>query len=380
MAAKLVSDSDHQFLQQRRFQHALVLCGFYQIIFKAQQLEVGKDQLQAFFPNSDLSFTVDTIAFVANEAINDIRKGVDSVNTAYEEDRQLVALERLQETFFLGEYVPELNLIPKDQRRHLLDLYRAMIEANELAEAKDYNGVSEMAEQIQVLANDFPVNRVLSSIETVKSMSDMAVFAASQYRNLGEIDKARSELQTAIEIWPSNPRREFQQETTRMALPVAGVILDNFAGVRIFAASTRIEWSPVLAAEDPQRRPLLMEVIDQVSRIELLVAQSAELILKAALCSLGALAEAALINEDDVTNKARAELGRVADFVRYLGRAQRQAENDLPAGSLAAYLIAQDIYPASRICREGIEVQAKRIMALVSSKAVVTEESQADAL
>ena len=379
MVAKLQFQSQIiSFLQQRRFQHALVLCGFYQIIFKGsqQQLEVGKDQLSAFFPNSDLSFTVDTIAFIANEAMNDIRKGVDSVTTAYAEDRQLVALERLQETFFLGEYVPELNLIPKAQRRHLLDLYRSMIEANELAEAKDYDGVAEMAEQIHSLAKDFPVNRVLSSIETAKSMSDMAVFAASQYRNLGDIDKARSELQTAIEIWPSNPAiRAFQQETTRMATAGSqGVIaFDNFYKRKDFRGiyENRMELGFALA-EDADRRPLLMEVIDQVSRIELLVAQSAELDTQGEpYAAWELLAEAALINSDDAAlNKARAELApRVADFVRYLDRAQRQADNGLPAGSLAAYLTAQDIYPASRLCREGIETQAKRIMAVAKGRA-----------
>lgn len=362
------------FLQQRRFQHALVLCGFYQLIFKGsqQQLEVGKDQLQAFFPNSDLSFTVDTIAFVSNEAINDIRKGVDSINTAYAEDRQLIALERLQETFFLGEYVPELNLIPKDQRRHLLDLYRGMLEANELAEAKDYNGVAELAAEIHTLASDFPVNRVLSSIETAKSMSDMAVFAASQYRNLGDIDKARDELQTAIEIWPSNPSiREFQQETTRMATAGSqGVIaFDDLYKRKDFRGiyENRMELGFALA-EDAQRRPLLMEVIDQVSRIELLVAQSAELDTQGEpYAAWELLAEAAKISADDAAlNKARAELApRVADFVQYLNRAERQSEDGHPAGSLAAYLTAQDIYPASRLCREGIEKQANQIMALV---------------
>ena len=46
----------------------------------------------------------------------------------------------------------------------------------------------------------------------------MSVFAATQYRNLGDIDKARIELQSAIEIWPSNPAiREFQEETTKLA-------------------------------------------------------------------------------------------------------------------------------------------------------------------
>ena len=208
------------FMLQRRFEHALVLAGFYQSIFKGshQSLEVGKDQLQEFLPGSDLAFTVDSMTFIAREAINDVNMGVDAVNYAYEENRNLIALERLQEVFFLGEYLTELNKIPANQRRHLLELNRGLIEAGELAESKDYIGVSELADEIYKLAEDFPKNRVLSAVETAKSMSDMAVFAASQYRNLGDIDKSRSELQTAIEIWPSNPAiREFQQETTKLA-------------------------------------------------------------------------------------------------------------------------------------------------------------------
>lgn len=138
------------FLIQRRFQHALVLSGFYQLLFKGsqQQLEVGKDDLKQFFPSSDLAFTVDTMSYVAREAINDVKGGTEAVNTAYTEGRQMIALERLQETFFLGEFTPSINLIPTEQRRNLLDLYRGMIEAGELANAKDYNGVAEFAEKL----------------------------------------------------------------------------------------------------------------------------------------------------------------------------------------------------------------------------------------
>ncbi|MBC8369976.1 MAG: hypothetical protein H8E25_08250 [Planctomycetes bacterium] len=133
------------FVLQRRYQHALVLSGFYQLLFKGsqQQLEVGKGELKSFFPNTDMVFTVDMMAFVANEAMADVNKGVDAVNTAYTEDRAILALERLQETFFLGEYMPKLNAIPTQQRRALLDLYRDMLEAVELVEAKDYNGIEQ---------------------------------------------------------------------------------------------------------------------------------------------------------------------------------------------------------------------------------------------
>lgn len=360
------------FMQQRRFQHALILCGFYNLLFKGsqQQLEVGRDDLKSFFPNSDLSFTVDTLAFIAREAINDIEKGVAAVNTAYAEGRQMIALERLQETFFLGEYVPELNLIPTEQRRALLDLYRMMIEAGELAEAKDYEGVEETADKIASIAQDFPHNRVLASLETAKSMSDMAVFAASQYRNLGDIDKAREELQTAITIWPSNPAiRDFQLETTRLA--TAGS-----QGVQVFddlykrndkrgIYDRRMELGFALA-DDPMRRPKLMEIVEEVARLELLVKQSDEFLKQGeAYAAWELLEEGAKVDSYDATlNKARADLApRVATFVSHLNRAQRQADAGRPAAALAAYLLAQDHYPASRICREGIEREAAKLVA-----------------
>ena len=359
------------FMLQRRFEHALVLAGFYQSIFKGshQSLEVGKDQLQEFLPGSDLAFTVDSMTFIAREAINDVNKGVDAVNTAYEEKRSLIALERLQEVFFLGEYLTELNKTPVDQRRHLLDLYRSLIEAGELAESKDYIGVSELANEIYKLAEDFPKNRVLSAVETAKSMSDMAVFAASQYRNLGDIDKSRSELQTAIEIWPSNPAiRDFQQETTKLA--TAGS-----QGLQIFddlykrmdrrgIYERRMDLGFALA-DDPQRRPLLMEVVEQVARIDLLVNQSKELVKQGeSYAAWELLVEAAKIDPSDgPMNQARAELAsRVADFVLQIDRAERQAEDGHHAGSLAAYLAAQDIYPVSRLCRQGIQRETSALM------------------
>ena len=262
----------------------------------------------------------------------------------------MIALERLQETFFLGEYSTELNLIPTAQRRDMLDIYRALVEAAELAEAKDYEGVAELAASINALAEDFPIKRVLSSVETAKSMSDMAVFAAVQYRNLGDFDKARTELRRAIEIWPSNPSvREFQTETTKLA--TAGT-----QGVKVFddlyerkdyrgIYEHRMDLGFALA-EDPIRKPLLMEVIKQVSGIELLVAQSNEMLKQGdPYQAWEALAMAARINADDAgLNKARARSGttscrlclasrsggsprRVQSAGRRIGRVSRRAES-----------------------------------------------------
>lgn len=359
------------FLMQRRFEHALVLSGFYQWLFKGshQRLEVGQNQLEQLLPGSDLTYTVDSMSFIAREAINDVGSGVDAVNAAYREGRTMLALERLQEVFFLGEYLTDLNKIPAVQRRHLLDLYRRLIEAGDLAESKDYAGLGVLVEEIAALADDFPRARAISGIETAKSMSDMAVFAASQYRNLGQIDKARAELSQAIEIWPSNPAiREFQMETTKLA--TAGS-----QGVKVFddlyerndrrgIYERRMQLGFALA-DDVERQPLLMEVVDQVARIDLLVRQSAELVKqREAYAAWELLNEASKIDgSDGPLNQARAELApRVSNFVFQVDRAKRQAEEGHHAAALAAYLAAQDIYPASKICRVGIAREATALM------------------
>lgn len=359
------------FLLQRRFQHALILSGFYQKLFKgsAQKLEVGDEQLRNFLPEADLSFTVDTMAFVAREAMNDVGEGVEAVEAAYREGRRMVALERLQEVFFLGEYLPELNRIPKEWRRNLLDLYRGMLEAKKLAEEKDYEGLAEKAEELGELAGDFPKRRVLSAVETAKSMSDMAVFAASQYRNLGDVEKARRELARAVEIWPGNPSvREFQKETTEMA--TAGS-----RGVRVFddlyergdyraIYERRMELGFALS-DDAERRPKFNEVVEKIARVDLLVSQSEELVRQGeAYAAWELLAEAKEMYPDDgPMNRARAELApKVSDFVRLLDRAEEQEQADRSAAALASYLAAREIYPASRICRKGIARVSESLM------------------
>ncbi|MGB0743501.1 MAG: hypothetical protein ACPGSB_03145 [Opitutales bacterium] len=364
------------FLMQRRFEHALILSGFYQMIFKGshQKLEVGKSQLEQFLPGSDLTYTVDSMSFIAREAINDAKKGVDAVNAAYEEKRTMLALERLQEVFFLGEYLTTLNKIPTAQRRHILDLYRSLIEAGDLAEMKDYDGVAELSEKISTLAEDFPEKRVLSAVDSAKGMSNMAVFAASQYRNIGQIDQARAELAQAMQIWPSNPAiREFQMETTKLA--TAGS-----QGVQVFddlyerndrraIYERRMELGFALS-DDSQRKPLFLEVVDEVARIDLLVKQSQELVRQGeAYAAWELLAEASKIDgSDGPMNQARAELApRVADFVLQIDRANRQSEDGQHAGALAAFLAAQDIYPASKICRVGIESEANLLLNGLSS-------------
>ncbi|MCX6936586.1 MAG: hypothetical protein NTU80_01615 [Verrucomicrobia bacterium] len=109
---------------QRRFQHCLIAASFYRYIFKgsAQQLEVGKKELQSFLPSSDLAVTVETLEFLSREAINDTEAAMQAVRANYDEGQLVGALERLQETFFLGEYLPAVAQFEREKKQTLLRL------------------------------------------------------------------------------------------------------------------------------------------------------------------------------------------------------------------------------------------------------------------
>jgi hypothetical protein len=365
------------FMMQRRFHHAQMLASFYQLLFKGsqQKLEVGKEELNAFIPNSDLSFTVDSLLFMAREAINDVRVGVDAVLTAESEGRRLIALERVQETFFLGEHLLELDRIPTQQRRQFLDLYRSMLEAQELANAKDYQGLREMIGTLEELAQDFPAGRMRASIDSAMSVSDMSVFAAAQYRNAGDIKSAREELANAIKVWPTNPTiRDFQTETKRLATASSqGVqIFDDLLkrGDRRGIYTNRMELGFALA-NDNERKQKLMQVVDVLARVDLLIAQSEEMANQGDYFAAWELIQLAFeADADDAPmNRVRAKLApRVAKFVGLLDRAEDAEATSRYAAALNNYLIAQDIYPASRICRIGIERVSQSVLNLAADQ------------
>jgi tetratricopeptide (TPR) repeat protein len=365
------------FMMQRRFHHAQILASFYQLLFKGsqQKLEVGKEELNAFIPNSDLSLTVDSLLFMAREAINDVRVGVDAVLTAESEGRRLIALERVQETFFLGEHLLELDRIPTHQRRQFLDLYRSMLEAQELANVKDYQGLREMIGTLEALAQDFPAGRMRASIDSAMSVSDMAVFAAAQYRNAGDIKSAREELANAIKVWPTNPTiRDFQTETNRLATASSqGVqIFDDLLkrGDRRGIYTNRMELGFSLANDD-QRKQELMQVVDVIARVDLLIAQSEEMANQGDYFAAWELIQLAFeADADDAPmNRVRAKLApRVAKFVGLLDRALDADAENRYAAALNNYLIAQDIYPASRICRIGIERVSQSVLNMAADQ------------
>ena len=356
---------------QRRFQHALIASSFYRYIFKGshQNLEVGKKELSSFLPTTDLALTVETIEFLSREAINDVNSGMASVRSNYDDGRKIGALERLQETFFLGEYLPAVTQFEPARKEALLTLYRKVDEARKLADLRDFEAVIGLTEEIGTLTKDFRSPEVSAAVRSAQRMSTLSLNAAQQAAATGDYAKAQEFVEKAAQLWPLNPA--IKNYTENMASQAdlgtqAAVVFDEaFKRDDFRRIYERRAELAVAFLNDNVRGPQLKAVIDRMSRVEIYLAQTEELLAQNnAFSAWEALAAAAAFAPNDVVlNQRMAQLApRVAEFIGRLDQAKRYESDQRYAAALTQYLAAQDIHPASQLARTGLTRVSESIM------------------
>lgn len=362
---------------QRRFQHALIASSFYRYIFKGshQNLEVGKKELSAFLPSTDLAMTVETIEFLSREAINDVNNGMVAVRANYDDGRKIGALERMQETFFLGEYLPAVTQFEPARKESLLKLYRKIDEARKLADLRDFDAVIALTEEIGTLTKDFRAQEVTSAVRSAQRMSTLSLHAAQQAAATGDYNRAQEFVEKAAQLWPLNPA--INNYTENMASQAdlgaqAAIVFDEALKRDDFRRiyERRAELA-VAFLNDKVRGPQLSAVIDKMARVEIYLAQTEELLAQNnAFSAWEALASATTFAPNDVVlNQRMAQLApRVAEFVGHLDRAKRYEADQRYAASLTQFLAAQDIHPASQLARTGLSRVSEAIMAQLATE------------
>jgi hypothetical protein len=361
---------------QRRFQHALIASSFYRYIFKGshQNLEVGKKELSTFLPSTDLAMTVETIEFLSREAINDVNSGMASVRSNYDDGRKIGALERLQETFFLGEYLPSVTQFEPARKEALLTLYRKVDEARKLADLRDFDAVITLTEEIGTLTKDFRAQEVSSAVRSAQRMSTLSLNAAQQAAATGDYNRAQEFVEKAAQLWPLNPAiknyTENMASQADLGTQAAVVFDDAFKREDFRRIYERRAELAVAFLNDSVRGPQLSAVIDRMARVEIYLAQTEELLAQNnAFSAWEALAGAATFAPNDVVlNQRMAQLApRVAEFVGRLDQAKRYENEQRFAASLTQFLAAQDIHPASQLARTGLTRVSEAIMSQLAT-------------
>ncbi len=351
------------FLLARKFQHANISAYFYRHIYKggAQNFEVGKEEFANFYPVSNILPTNDLMESLATEARNDVREGMITVNTLYDSGQRYTALMRLMETFMLGENEPSVRAFDYEKKKVLHQIYRDAILVKTLADNRDLAAIEEALKRISALADDFPSHEAYSKIRIAKQASNLKVMEARASAFAGNLESAKASITEAAKIWPLNPELDkFTDEVMKMSVGASKYISrfdellerQNYREIMDNAAEFGIA-----LRDNPEKIAKLKEIVSNVSQIDFLIAQAKELGLQGNSYVAWELLEKARAIDaaDPILARAMASLApSVAGYVQILDKARLAEKSGKFIEALNLYLRAQDIFPTSQTCREGI--------------------------
>jgi hypothetical protein len=366
-------------LMARRYRHTLIASSFYRVIFNAgsQDIVVGAKEVKEFFPLSDFVPTLESIDFLSREAINDVSKGMKMVESRMNDGELYGAFERLQETFFLGEYEPVVMVFPLEKKREISALWKNLRELQRVGDERDLAATEGLLNKVRGQANDFPGAQVLSKVNNAMNASNMSLLSAKAAALAGDTTKAQSALEFATKIWPQNPGvKEFanqivsRQDTLAQKVPEFDRLMAEARWREIF--NKKLEYALALA-QDKERSDKLRKVVNRVGELEANIQKASMLAAQNnPYLAWDVIVEIYKTESDDlVLAKTRSDIAPlVAGYAQLIGRAEKLEKEGAEAAALAAWLAAQDMNPASPTCGAAV----KRLARAVAESAVIRSE------
>ncbi|MEY2851576.1 MAG: hypothetical protein RL549_275 [Verrucomicrobiota bacterium] len=206
-----------QLFLQRRFEHVLLANRFYRTLFGDgdNQLRVADDYASSQSAKNKESFgdlaklpkTLGQLDALANEAIRDVREGVESFSFLLEKSELKSSAERLSEAFAIGEYLPEIRLLPRSKKREVLEFTRKTNQLLSALEVKDYERANGLVRELETLSRDFDSAKPMAAIETARTVSALHLAKARAAATSGDRGAAAGDGDLATK---SSPRRGFR--------------------------------------------------------------------------------------------------------------------------------------------------------------------------
>ena len=369
------------FLLQRRYRHCVITSAFYRVLFKGanQNIKVGAKEVKEFFPVSDFVPTLESLDTLAREAMNDVNLGMKTVDDLHKQGEIYASFERLQETYFLGEYEPVVMTFDAVKKREMLDLWRDLRELQRIGDERDLANVEGYVNKVKGRAKDFPGTAILSKVNNAINASNMAVLSAKQGALSGDTAKAESALERAGKIWPQNPQiKEFatqvvnRQDKMGQMIPEFDRLISEAKWRDIF--NKKLEFALALSS-DKARSDKLRQIVNRVGELDANIQKASVLASQNnPYLAWDVLVEANKTESDDlVLAKTRSDIAPlVSDYARLIGLAEKFEKEGAEAAALNAWLQAQDINPASLACGDAI----KRLARIVAGGSNVRATSE----
>ncbi len=365
-----------QFFFQRRFEHVVLASRFYQAVFGDgdTKLQTGGEMEKIFAETSGNPPTLGVLESLSNQAISDVEEGVEAFHYLLGKDELSSATERLQEAFAIGQYLPVIRSLPREDKRQVLDFQQKRNQLLSALEVRDYTLAKELVEKLEGMAEDFDASKAHAVIQTASTVSSMHLVKARAAATSGDKETLEKELKAAAEIWPRNPDlAEFtkeiftQTDVQQQAIAELDRLIQTKNYREIFNNQVRYI---AAAALYPEKQDVLKEVLEEMQLLEGTLMRAKELSSRGDHAGGWECLELVIdrFGYDSQINQLRAELTtKSSEFVRQLREAQELEDKGQLGSSLAWYLNAQKEYPMSILAKEGVDRVVAQIIPSGSS-------------
>lgn len=360
-----------QFFLQRRFEHVLMATQFYRAIFGEGDtaLKLQGDAKKLFDNTTGMPPTVSVLDSLAREAMRDAREGVEAYKFLLTKDELESAAKRLAEAFAIGEYLPELRTLSRDDKRQALAFTQKSNQLLSALDVKDYTLAARLVHDLETTAKDFDTSKPMAAIETARTVAAMHLAKAKNAAVSNDRATLETELRTATELWPRNPALSelsatifSQADVQQKALLDFDQLLNQHNYRQIYDDQMRYIAATALS---PERQPQLKKVLTDMATIEGAILRSQEIAKRGDHAGAWEAVEKAFkqFPDDNKLNQVRATLTtEAADFVRTLRTAEQLEDKGQFGSSLAWYLKAQQIYPASEYASDAVGRLVKQVL------------------
>ncbi|MEO0413618.1 MAG: hypothetical protein AAF226_01550 [Verrucomicrobiota bacterium] len=358
---------------QRRYEHVIMGTRLYTEFFKdgsgKLDFEDGSDVQAAFSKSIGFNPTITTLDSTCNELIRDADQSVEAFQFLLNSGELDGANRQLQQAFAVGEYMPSVQSVTREDRRKILTYAQNYFQLVSALEVKDYTLAEELVNEMRTEAKDFDYSKPLAKIETSKVTANMRIRTAKNAALAGNTEAYEQNMAAAVEIWPTNP--QLSQEFDKIAdmsdsQSQAKIEFDRLLGSKsyrqIFDNSPRFIAATV---DDKPRQDSLNQILKNIQEIDTVMVQADSLAKAGSPHAAWEIVEKTFKKfPDDVPlSTKRSDLStEVSDFVKALKTAEDLEGKDQKGSSLAWFLSARKIYPKSDYAQEGIERLADLIL------------------
>jgi len=352
-----------QLFLQRRFEHVLLALDFYRALFDEGigKVRLGEEAMNLFSRTTGGTPTLASLESSASEAIHKIETGVRAFEVMLANRQIQSASKRLGETFMLGQHLPVMQLLPLEKKQQVLAFVQKCKRLMSAVEVKDYAGAEVILDDFRVSATDFDGTKASAAVQTAKLGAEMHLARARNAAVAGDRAALEKELQSAAELWPTNPQlRELSSKIFAQADVAAQAIADFDRLMsqknhrQIFEDKLRFI---AAVSMHPEKQASLKKVLDDMTEIEITMQQAAEISRRGDNAGAWEATEimARKFPDDAKLNQFRTDQTlKAANFVNLIQQAEKFEKDGQPACALTAYLEAQRIYPPSSFAKDGI--------------------------